>query len=186
MIKAVIFDCFDVLVSDPFHAWLRKHGLARQGEVGELSRQLDTGKISQAEFFDSLSRLTGQPTAEVEKDLNNTTLDQAVVELIKKLREHSKLGLLSNANAAHLEAILQKHSIKDLFDVIVVSSEVGFAKPDAEIFTRALEAIGVTAHEAIFIDDQPANIVAARQIGLQAILFETTAQTEHKIRSLIG
>lgn len=50
MIKAIIFDFFDVIRADAFHAWMRNHGFTRDDEAGRASERKDTGQIDQEEF----------------------------------------------------------------------------------------------------------------------------------------
>ncbi len=58
------------------------------------------------------------------------------------------------------------------FDGILLSGEVGIVKPDARIFEILLERFGLQAAASLFIDDSPANVVAAARLGLHALRFE--------------
>jgi len=60
--------------------------------------------------------------------------------------------------------------VGELFDVIVDSSQSGVRKPDPAIFALALDALGVAADRAVFLDDFPGNITAAEAVGLRGIL----------------
>jgi len=60
--------------------------------------------------------------------------------------------------------------VDELFDVVVDSSQSGVRKPDPAIFALALDALGVSADRAVFLDDFPGNIVAAEAVGLRGIL----------------
>ena len=60
--------------------------------------------------------------------------------------------------------------VDELFEVIIDSSAVGVRKPDPRIFQLALDALGVPAHEAAFVDDHPGNIAAAEALGMVGIL----------------
>ena len=60
--------------------------------------------------------------------------------------------------------------VGELFDVVVDSSQSGVRKPDPAIFALALDALGVTADRAVFLDDFPGNIAAAEAVGLRGIL----------------
>ncbi len=59
--------------------------------------------------------------------------------------------------------------------LIVVSGEVGLLKPDPRLFNLALERIGRPADSLLFVDDNPANIAAARQLGFATHLFADPA-----------
>ena len=60
-----------------------------------------------------------------------------------------------------------------MFDVVVCSGDVGLVKPDPAIFQLTLDRLGVAPDEAIFIDDSPGHVAAARALGLQGIHFTT-------------
>jgi putative hydrolase of the HAD superfamily len=62
------------------------------------------------------------------------------------------------------------------------------AKPDPAIYRHTLDKLGVAAQEAIFIDDIPANIAAARALGIDGILFTTVEQLRRDLetRGLAG
>jgi HAD superfamily hydrolase (TIGR01509 family) len=55
---------------------------------------------------------------------------------------------------------------------VIVSGRVGLLKPDAEIFTVAMERWNVNPADCIFIDDTPDNIEAARHFGIEAVLYD--------------
>jgi len=68
--------------------------------------------------------------------------------------------------------------VDELFDVIVDSSEVGVRKPDPAIFRHALVALGdVTPARALFLDDYEGNVLAARALGMRAILVPPDPQS---------
>ena len=60
-------------------------------------------------------------------------------------------------------------TLGDLFDVVVESSKVGVRKPDPHFYQLALEALGVEADEAVFLDDLGINLKPARQLGMTTI-----------------
>jgi HAD superfamily hydrolase (TIGR01509 family) len=59
----------------------------------------------------------------------------------------------------------------DLFDVVFCSGDEGVAKPDPAAFVATLERLGVERGSAVFIDDTPENVEAARALGIPSILF---------------
>ena len=62
-------------------------------------------------------------------------------------------------------------AIHRLFDDIVCSAEVGMAKPEPAIYVLAAERLGLEPRECVFVDDLDTNVEAARQVGMQAVLF---------------
>ncbi|WP_066482599.1 MULTISPECIES: HAD family hydrolase [unclassified Sphingomonas] len=72
----------------------------------------------------------------------------------------------------------------DRFRDIVVSGEERLVKPDPAIYRLALARFGLRAEEAMFIDDNPANVAAAAALGIHAIRFEAAAGVRAELRRL--
>jgi putative hydrolase of the HAD superfamily len=93
-----------------------------------------------------------------------------------------RLALLSNMPrpfADHLEA---RHACFGWFEARLFSGRVGLVKPERAMFDLAREALALDLDHALFIDDHPANIEAARASGWQALRFESAAQCEAELR----
>lgn len=93
----------------------------------------------------------------------------ANVGLVRRLRPHYKLSILSNADL-RLRARLERDGLHALFDDLVVSAEVGMAKPDPAVFRLAAERLGVAPAECVFVDDWDQNVEAARALGMRGVL----------------
>ncbi len=102
-------------------------------------------------------------------------LNEGVLALIRRLRGRYKLAVLSNSPSG-LTQWLADWGIGDLFDVVFCSGDEGVVKPDPAAFRITLERLGVAPGEAVFIDDTPGHVEAARTLGLHGIVF-TTAET---------
>ncbi len=74
----------------------------------------------------------------------------------------------------------------DMFDAVVISSEVGMRKPEPQIFLHAAELLGLSPHECIFIDDIEANITAAEQVGFTGVLHQRADATRELLAGLLG
>ncbi|TDC67577.1 HAD family phosphatase [Actinomadura sp. GC306] len=72
----------------------------------------------------------------------------------------------------------------DLFDAVVISSEVGMRKPDERIFRHALELLGAEPAECVFIDDIEHNIRAAERLGIRGIHHTSPDTTISELRAL--
>jgi len=97
-------------------------------------------------------------------------VDQRTLSVLSACRRLVKLVLVTNATS-RLTDDLRALDLFDCFDAIVNSADVGVAKPDAEIFHVALRHVGTTAQRALFIDDTPANVLAAQAVGIKAHTF---------------
>ncbi|MEB2785810.1 HAD family hydrolase [Algoriphagus persicinus] len=98
------------------------------------------------------------------------------LKLISKLRENFQVGVLSNTNSIHIQAvnrILQNdHNLKNfdpIFDWVFLSHEMGLSKPSAEIYEKMLVDLGTSADRVIFFDDLIPNVEGAKEVGIQAV-----------------
>jgi HAD superfamily hydrolase (TIGR01509 family) len=111
-------------------------------------------------------------------------VNHELVAYIRALRPQYKLGLLSNAWGDLRQAMKERFHFDGLFDDLVISAEVGLAKPDPRIFQLAVERLGVQPAEAIFIDDVLANAEAAQGVGLQAIHYQNNLDLSEALERL--
>jgi 2-haloacid dehalogenase len=88
---------------------------------------------------------------------------------------------LSNWSAEMYVLTRPLYPFFDELDGVFISGEVGVAKPDPAIFGLFLERFGLTAEEIVFIDDSPANVAAARALGIESIRFDDAAQTRREL-----
>lgn len=80
-----------------------------------------------------------------------------------------KLGIIANQNLGTSER-LEMWDLRQFFDVIVASAEIGYVKPDKKIFQKALELAGCTAEESIMVGDRLDNdIIPAKELGMNTI-----------------
>lgn len=99
------------------------------------------------------------------------TLPDDARETLETLRiRGKKLGIVTNGRTNRQHAKIDALGIRSLFDAIVVSEEVGFRKPDPQIFRCALELCSASPEQAIHVGDHPdADIEGAVNAGLQAV-----------------
>jgi putative hydrolase of the HAD superfamily len=113
-------------------------------------------------FFDELFHVMGQPEAWLE-------IPGASALLVELRSREWATGIVSNFDR-RLFAILESLGLTPLFDTVVLASDAGAAKPDAAIFERALERLGVPARRAVVVGDHPEqDLEGARNAGIRAI-----------------
>ncbi len=109
----------------------------------------------------------------------------ASVEILRELRARGvSCYALTNMEAETYPIRRPRFEFFALFDGIVVSGLEGIAKPDAEIFERLLDRFGLTAQATLMIDDSPANVAAARAVGMQAIQFSSAPRLRRSLEDL--
>lgn len=187
MIRAVIFDCYGVLTEDGWTPFKRKYILGNdelEMQIRLLGRDVDTGKRSDADMLKEVARLTGVDIDVVYRALATQVPNEELLTWIQnELKPEYKIGMLSNAGhdvVADLFADTPK-----LFDAAVLSYREGVAKPDAQIFERTAQKLGVQPNECIFIDDQARFCEAAKATGMQAVVFEDTKQCTEDIKTIL-
>jgi epoxide hydrolase-like predicted phosphatase len=95
-----------------------------------------------------------------------------VVHKIRELQARGlRLGLLTNNIKEFGEHWRATFPIDELFEEIVDSSHVGMRKPDREIYELTCTRMRITPNEAIFVDDNRANVAAARDYGMHGVHF---------------
>jgi HAD superfamily hydrolase (TIGR01549 family) len=106
-----------------------------------------------------------------QKYLESLKLRPYAEKLIRRIKEHCKLGLVSNFTYAPLiYASLRKLGISQYFDAVLVSHENGWRKPHRQIFQDALRKLRVKAEEAVFIGDSPLeDIKGAQEAGIKTV-----------------
>ena len=90
--------------------------------------------------------------------------------LLAELRRHYRLAVVSNFDySPTCHAILEREGIASLFETIVISDEVGWRKPRADIFQEALRRTGVEPHHTLFVGDRiDIDVVGAHAVGMDA------------------
>ena len=95
-----------------------------------------------------------------------------------------RLGVVSNWDIT-LDDRLRELGLRDRFGVVVASAAAGVAKPDPAIYRAALDALGVTAVEALFCGDDAANDVEApAALGMRAVLVDRAGRAPGSIPDL--
>ena len=184
-IKAILFDFFGVIRSDEYESWLKRHGYERTGAFAEISKSSDSGATTLQQSFDELSSLSHIPALDIQLEFETyDTVDEDVVKIIRTLKKHYKIGLLSNSNGDHLRDTLKECGLGSLFDEIVISGEVGYIKPSKEIFLYALNQMQAKPEETIFIDDNKVNVDSAIKLGIKGLWFKDSQTLENDLRNL--
>ena len=94
------------------------------------------------------------------------------------------VGLLNNECRLLHEYRMQKFGLKHYLDVQFSSCYLGMRKPDADIYSRALDILGLAPERVIFIDDRENNAAAATSAGIHAIQFLDEEQLRHDLQQL--
>ncbi|HJQ08381.1 MAG TPA: HAD family phosphatase [Candidatus Saccharimonadales bacterium] len=196
MIKAVLFDFGGVLSEagkrGSIRRWLGKvYGLdidVRQ--IDKVFYKMWRGQITDAAFLAEVHRrYPDAPVASKEdflKAMEQFKRSSPVYALAEALRKHGiKTGILSNVFGIGVGA-LRAGGFYNGFDPLLLSCEVGYAKPDPEFYEIAIAKLGVSPKEIVFIDDQQYVLDPARAMGMHTILACSPKQIVRDTKALIA
>jgi HAD superfamily hydrolase (TIGR01509 family) len=100
-------------------------------------------------------------------------LDPETVEVLSILRKRYVVGLITNwEHTPRIFELVDELGMHGLFDSIVVSDDVGCAKPDPRIFQIALEKHGLAPSEAVYVGDMDVDVQGALGAGLKPLLIQ--------------
>jgi putative hydrolase of the HAD superfamily len=103
-------------------------------------------------------------------------LEPGAAEAVRELASRGvALGIISNTGrtpGVTLRRVLERHDLLRHFTAVSYSDEVGYRKPDAEIFRRTLAGLGVEAGEAAHVGDNPvADVQGAQGVGMRGVHY---------------
>lgn len=143
----------------------------------KIFSKYEIGAISTTEFCEGLRRDMGLEGSddELAKAWNSMLLGVYPGRnfLVRRLKQHYSLALLSNTNALHIEHVNPEcQELFSLFDKLFYSYQMGLRKPNAAIFRAVLEAMHYAPAETLFIDDSHQHIETARACGLHTLWLQ--------------
>lgn len=176
MIKAIIFDCFGVLITDALKVIrdeLNKKDPNGAFEIDQLVRAANLGVIEPSESNQRIAEILGT-TAEAyrEQIRDGEVRDERLFAYILDLKRTYKTAMLSNISVPSLQKRFTSDELNTYFDTVVASGEVGFAKPGPEIYEITADRLEVRYDECVFIDDREHFCEAARACGMKAIEYK--------------
>lgn len=194
-IQAVIFDVGGVLVRaqgrEARRKWEARLGLPEMG-LGrvifgsDVSARALVGQASVPQVWRDVAARFGldeEQMRQLESDFwSDEWVDADLAQFVRGLRPRYKTAILSNAWPEARQALSFKFKLADAVDVMILSAEVGCAKPDARIYRIAVEQLGVPLCDAVFVDDMADNVTAAQALGMRGVRFVSTAQAIAEIK----
>lgn len=190
MIRAIIFDCFGVLYLDASRHFY-EHNIpnyeALLPQLLELEKASDYGLISFDELVDGVAELTGAEREFVAANIRGVhKCNHTLLEYAENLRRDYKLGMCSNISPGAMDAFFAPDERDELFDVVVLSGDVGMVKPNPAIFRLVAERLECDPRECIMIDDIEENCSGADAAGMRTIHYQSNTQMMRELTALIA
>ena len=107
-----------------------------------------------------------------------------LIDFIIKSRTSYKTALLSNVSAV-IWNYYTPEMLNKLFDVQVLSYQEGMMKPDHRIYQLTCNRLGVQPDECVFADDNEANVIAAKEVGMHGIVFTDNESYFKELQGII-
>ena len=189
-IAGILFDIGGVLVAlDGAPTMAKLIGVEPQNEVLHAMWLAspsvvahETGKIDAAAFATGVVADLGLPvTAECFlQDFCNwpTGLLPGALQLLDEVPDTYHVAALSNTSAVHWDKI-QAMGLADRFDQMYLSHQIGYLKPATEAFLAALEGMGLSPSDVLFLDDGLRNVEAAVKLGMHAHVARGPEEARH-------
>lgn len=100
------------------------------------------------------------------------SVDQSTLNIVKTIKMHVKVAIVTNGSTHRQKAKITNTKLRDYFDTIIISEEVGVWKPDNRIFELALNRLNVQPEETLFVgDDIEKDIDGCQKASIKGIWF---------------
>ncbi len=192
MIEAIIFDYAGVIAP---------HGTIRdicQWYTKEKGQNLDTfttifrkhwntvkyHTVSPSFWNDLAKELQMNPSTLRKEILQLTQPDPQMISLVKQLKKHYTVALLSNHVQDWLDELLHEYSLDILFSCIVTSYSSNSAKPEETIYRTIQEKLRIPFAACVFTDDKEKNVRAAKKLGMHGFVFTSIDTFVNDLRGI--
>src|SRR6266567_3918703 len=171
-------------VFEAFHGFERREGLERgtaarrfrsDPQARDLLVRLETGAATVEEFESGLGAVLGVSAEDLSARLLDVQPDQMMIGAVRAIHGSGiRTGLVSNSWGLRGYPL---KLLRELFDAVILSGEVGLRKPDPEIYRLAARQIGVEPGDCVFVDDLPGNLAPAAALGMAGLHHTDTSRT---------
>lgn len=195
-IKVIVSDLGNVLIPFDYAPLIKKLNSYKAGlgekfgklymENYDVHRSFEKGELPEDDFLKIMLDWTENLVSQkdfIEIYSKIFTENKEVSSLLPKLKKNYKLVLLSNTNSIHQKYGWQNYEFLKYFDKLILSHEVGFAKPEKGIYKAAENFTKLPGEAHLFIDDIEEYVDAAKSLGWDGIVFK---DAESLKRSLTG
>ncbi len=185
MIKAICFDLDGVYFvngKSNFINNLGKYGVTEEEakrvflKSDQMNKMYKEGKMTDDEYWTwAINEWSLDLSVQEIIDLliEGYEVNEAVVDIVKKVRDKGYRTLICTNNfPARINGLHKRFGLLNNFDASVFSHEIGATKPSTKIFQTLVERAGVRANEIVFADDNDMNLAGAKDVGMQAFLYE--------------
>ncbi|MEA2446494.1 MAG: putative hydrolase of the superfamily [Actinomycetota bacterium] len=180
-------DSIGLEISDLVRVMLKAYA----GEEDDLVTDFETGRLSEEDFStrfaQRLSEVAGReidPIGIVGRLFHDMRLEESMFDAVRAVRRAGyRTGLLSNSWGTTTYPL---DLLDEVFDVVVISGEVGMRKPQVEIFELTTDKLDVDPRRSVFVDDHSGHLKTAQEVGMTTVLHRSPEQTIPELAELFG
>jgi putative hydrolase of the HAD superfamily len=194
MIKAVLFDYDGVLTLDKSGSYSICKYISQNADVDyelfsteykKYNDDLIIGKVTHEQIWNQLCKNVNKQISIkfLFDSYKNTPMNLKMMELVKRIKKNSKTGLITDNKKDRMDAAKTDYKLEQLFDVIMVSAEIGSHKTKEMIFSKTVAQLGVKNDECVFIDNQESNLIIPNKMGMKTIFYN---HKENDIKRLVA
>ncbi|MGO4132131.1 HAD family hydrolase [Janibacter sp. RAF52] len=150
----------------------------------------EVGRLDDEGFEDAFAAAIAEVGGRVEargllaRLAHHLDLDEPMVDLVREVRAAGvPVALVSNSLGRDCYA---RVDLDELFDVTVISGQVGVRKPSRRIYAIAADRLGLAPEQCVMVDDLEHNLVGAARLGIRGIHHRTAADTVRAVREVLG
>jgi putative hydrolase of the HAD superfamily len=166
------------------------------GDIGRVEARLnpihalERGELTAPDFeqrlaaeMSAITGITYDPTGLIQRMFEHFGHAHEMYALVRRAKEQGiATGLLSNSWGNDYP----RDMWQDMFDVVVISGEVGLRKPEPEIFQLTTQRLGLLPEQCVFVDDLKHNVAAAAALGWVGVHHVSYEQTAAELEALLG
>lgn len=145
------------------------------------------GQAPEHVFWDELEKragLNGDMQAKREKLLSGFIVRPRMLEIVSMLTAQGRTVAMLSDQTDWLDELNKKYDVFPYFHRVFNSFHEGMSKRQPEFFHHALQELGATPQETLFIDDSTQHVALSRTLGLTAIHFDSVVQMEKELSEI--
>jgi len=198
MIKAIIFDFGGVVAEEKAEDFwkqaCKKVNINYPDSLPSFEKlvpYISTGKISNEKFWQMMLKdlVIDDDAKKYENVLYEayaeiTKIRPEMMDLVELLKNNGYVTALLSDTDENVARYNKEHKRYDYFSPVILSSEVGIAKPDRRMYELMLRELSIPPTECVYTDDRERNLIPAKELGMKTILFESSEKLKKGLKKL--
>lgn len=201
-IRAILIDFGGVIYRQPDPArtanWLKRFGIRNLDALTVLNTSplesplvmaIMTGQIQEQQVWDNIAKewrvRPGILNFIREQGYSKRRLNHDLIQYILSIRPQFQTAILTNAGTDFRRTFCRIFGLTEIVDQVIISAEEKLAKPDQRFYQLAVERLGISPCEAVFLDDMLVNVEGAKRAGLNAFQHINVQQSILTLQNLL-